>query len=198
MTTNTTAPNPPSDAHQKAVHADNPIRRPDQDLLGRTANAQSFANSVLKIDASEGVVVGVLGGWGSGKTSFINLASEFFKKAGATVLDFNPWMFSGTEQLVDSFFDELSAQLSLESKFQALAGSIANYGSIFKKLKWLPAVGPLLEQGASLADAAKALSGGPQRGSREHRKTVEAELAKLSKPLVVVIVDIQAKIVNLY
>lgn len=58
----------------KRVPADNPIQKPEQDLLGRDASAKSFASSILRMDASEGIVVGVLGDWGTGKTSFVNLA----------------------------------------------------------------------------------------------------------------------------
>jgi hypothetical protein len=61
------------------------------------------------IDASQGAVVGVLGAWGAGKTSFVNLARAEFSRQAVTVLDFNPWMFSGSEQLVESFFIELAA-----------------------------------------------------------------------------------------
>ena len=55
------------------VVGDNPIRRREDDLLGREKPARSFASQVLELDASEGLVVGVLGAWGSGKTSFVNL-----------------------------------------------------------------------------------------------------------------------------
>jgi hypothetical protein len=87
------------------VTADNPITRPEDDALGRTKPAQSFAEQVLALDSTEGVVVGVLGPWGSGKTSFVNLARKRLKQAGVTVLEFNPWMFSGADQLVQAFFD---------------------------------------------------------------------------------------------
>ena len=57
--------------------------------------------------------MGVLGAWGSGKTSFVNLARRDLEFSSAAVLDFNPSMFSGDEQLVESFFVELSAQLKV-------------------------------------------------------------------------------------
>ena len=95
------------------ISADNPIRKSGDDALGRAQVARSFAEHVLMLDVSEGIVVGVLGPWGSGKTSFVNLAREHFDEVGIAVLDFNPWMFSGAEQLVNSFFVELSAQLKL-------------------------------------------------------------------------------------
>jgi predicted KAP-like P-loop ATPase len=80
------------------------IRRAEQDSLGRSGVAESFARQVLALDVTEGVVVGVLGKWGSGKTSFVNLVRTEFARAGATILDFNPWMFSGAQQLVESLF----------------------------------------------------------------------------------------------
>ena len=88
-----------------AARGDNPIRHPEDDALGRALSAEYFARQVLGLDAAEGVVVGVLGAWGSGKTSFINLARPVFESSR-----FNPWMFSGTQQLMESFFVELSAR----------------------------------------------------------------------------------------
>ena len=87
---------------------DNPIGNHGDDLLERTGVADPFARQVLALDASEGATVGVFGPWGSGKTSFVNLARCTFKRANVPVLDFNPWMFSGAEQLVERFFAELS------------------------------------------------------------------------------------------
>lgn len=95
------------------IRADNPIRQPEEDTLGRRKIAETFAQQVIALDVSEGVVVGVLGPWGSGKTSFVNLARTEFERAGVPILDFNPWMFSGAQQLVDSFFVEVAAQLKI-------------------------------------------------------------------------------------
>ena len=81
-----------------AVAADQPIHKPGDDALARAKSARLFAERVLEtVDASEGGVVGVLGPWGSGKTSFINLARLRWKDAGVEVLDLNPWMFSSAE-----------------------------------------------------------------------------------------------------
>lgn len=96
------------------IRGDYPIRDPKEDVLDRDAVAASFVEHVLELDASEGVVVGVFGPWGSGKTSFINLARKKFEERGSPVFDFNPWMFSGTEQLVQRFFTELSSEFSIQ------------------------------------------------------------------------------------
>ena len=100
-----------------SISPDNPIQNPKDDALGRDKPARSFAEQVLSIDTTEGVVVGVLGPWGSGKTSFVNLARGYLKDSDITVLDFNPWMFSGAEQLVEAFFVEISAQLKVRAGF---------------------------------------------------------------------------------
>jgi hypothetical protein len=71
------------------------------------------ADHVLALDSTEGLVVGVLGPWGSGKTSFVNLARGRLQESGVTILEFNPWMFAGADQLVQAFFVELSAQLKI-------------------------------------------------------------------------------------
>ena len=93
------------------VLSDNPIEHVDDDVLNRTDYAKFFAQHVLNLDCSKGVVVGIFAPWGHGKTSFFNLARTEFQNANVLIFDFNPWMFSGAEQLVDRFFNELSSEM---------------------------------------------------------------------------------------
>jgi len=129
-----------------SIPADNPIRKPEDDALGRVKVARSFVEQVLSLDATEGVVVGVLGPWGSGKTSFVNLARTHLEELGVTTLDFNPWMFSGAEQLVESFFLEVSAQLRLHPPFADIGRRLEEYGETFSGMGWLPLVGSWIER----------------------------------------------------
>ena len=109
---------------------DNPIRGPETNVLGRLEPAQSFVRQVLELDATEGVMVGVFGPWGSGKTSFVNLARTEFEREKLPVLDFNPWMFSGAEQLVERFFAELSNELKLRD-LAKVGKAFEDYGDAF-------------------------------------------------------------------
>src|SRR5258706_1928850 len=43
-----------------AITGDNPIRRQEEDTIGRQEPARSFAHQVMSLDAREGAVVGVL------------------------------------------------------------------------------------------------------------------------------------------
>src|SRR4051794_36818059 len=93
------------------IPVDRPIRTASEDALQRARLATGFAEQITRLDAGDGLVVGVLGPWGSGKTSFLNLACEELDRRGLTVVNFNPWMFSGASQLVETFFIEISGEL---------------------------------------------------------------------------------------
>ena len=112
---------------------DNPIQDPSQDLLGRVPFAASFARYVCSLDASEGVVVGVHGPWGSGKTSFLNLAKSAFQELGVDVLEFNPWYFSETGDLLNRFFGDLSSKMYRVKHLRKLAQNIAQYSQSIAK-----------------------------------------------------------------
>lgn len=173
-----------------SVTADNPIRKAEDDVLGRAKPARSFAEQVLSLDATEGVVVGVLGPWGSGKTSFVNLARGPLEDTGVVILDFNPWMFSGAEQLVESFFVEISAQLKLRAGLADVGKLLEDYGETFSGLSWLPLVGPWIERGRAATKILARILQRRKEGIGNRRGKVEKALAALGKPIVVVLDDI--------
>jgi hypothetical protein len=169
---------------------DNPIRSIEEDLLGRSSAAEAFAEQILSFQMADGVVVGILGPWGSGKTSFVNLARTHLKAAGVEVIDFNPWMFSGAEQLVDSFFIEVSAQLKLRPALSTVGKNIEEYGEVFSGLGWVPVFGPWIER---IRAGNKVLAKVLQRrkeGVGGRRAKVESALRQLTRPFAVVVDDI--------
>ena len=173
-----------------SVIGDNPIQKPEDDVLGRARVARSFAEQVLSLDASQGVVAGVLGPWGSGKTSFVNFARTHWKEVGIPILDFNPWMFSGTDHLVQLFFAELSVQLKLSRDLADVGKVLEAYGELFSVMGWLPVVGPWAKR---LQNAVKILAKDFKRrkeGVDGRRKKVEKALNALDKPILVVLDDI--------
>ncbi len=173
-----------------SVKADKPIQTPEDDVLGRSKVARTLAEQLLYLDVSEGVVVGVLGPWGSGKTSFINLVRTHLKKLDVTVLDFNPWMFSGAAQLVESFFIELSAQLKLRPSLSEVGKALENYGEIFSGMGSLPLVGPWIERGRIATKVVAKIFQRRKQGIGGPRAKVEKALVDLDKPIVVVLDDI--------
>lgn len=179
-----------SSAETTVLQTDNPIKKSSDDVLGRVGQAETFCQSVLRVDPSEGLVVGVLGPWGSGKTSFVNMAREWFEHQLIPVVDFNPWMFSGAEQLVSAFFDEVSAQLKLKPGLLEAGQTIEQYGELFANLAWLPVVGEWIERSQKAAQAVANLIQRKKGGIAGQRAKVNEALKKVDKPIVVILDDI--------
>lgn len=173
-----------------ALTSDNPIQHSADDTLGRSEVARSFAGQVMSLDASEGLVLGVLGAWGSGKTSFLNLTRASLADADLPVLDFNPWMFSGAEQLVESFFVELSAQLKVRPGLAEVGRDLEDYGEAFSGLGWLPLVGPWIERGRGAAKILTKILQRRKEGVGGRRAKLAKALAQLERPIVVILDDI--------
>ena len=171
------------------IPGDNPIRDPKDDVLGRNDVAQSFVDHVLKLNVSEGAVVGVFGPWGSGKTSFINLAKTKFKERGNPVFDFNPWMFSGTEQLVQRFFTELSSEFNIpvNNKLGTIINIFFRIVAIFSSrivTIFNPEISSLMKVlGESLQYGKKGIEG-------QKKKIRKAFIRDFQKPGIVVLDDV--------
>ncbi len=172
------------------IVGDNPIMLPEEDTIGRTSFVKSFVQQILSLDTDTGNVVGVLGAWGSGKTSFINLAKNELVHSNIAIIEFNPWMFSGTEQLMQSFFTELSAQLRLRPELAEVGEAIEKYGNLFSGMGWIPLIGPWLERGHKASKVVSQILQGHKEGASEQRKKIEETLARLNKRIVVIIDDI--------
>ena len=160
----------------RKILGDNPIRSPEEDVLGRNDVAESFVEHVLELNVSEGAVVGVFGPWGSGKTSFINLAKAKFKANGNPVFDFNPWMFSGTEQLVQRFFTELSSEFNIHvnSKRAKMGEKIESFSPFVVASN--PGISLLMKAlGESLQDGKKGIKGQREKLSKALKREFEKQ-----------------------
>ena len=173
---------------------DSPIQSPEQDRLGRSRLAESIA---LELHGPASIVAAITGPWGSGKTSVLNLVKARLASNEATVvIEFNPWFFSGTEQLIAHFFAEFAAQLRTdkEESHEAIADRLDAYGRVLEPLAEVPVIGWL----------AKIFRGGTGVGSqvarrgdrfhrpslREEREALEAALLASNVQFVVIVDDI--------
>ena len=176
----------------RKLPSDNPIVKLDDDVLQRTSAAENFVKGVLNLDASRGATVGVFGSWGSGKTSFINLARQSFEREQVPVLDFNPWLFSGTEQLVALFFSELSAEMDQSKWSKNIAPEFKKYGQALgiavsgvSTLLAMPQIATISDGLAKVAHIAL-----QQDSINSLRKQAEKALEKRTNPIIVVLDDV--------
>ncbi len=177
----------------KPIPGDNPIHDSGDDLLERADAAEAFAHDVLALDVNEGATVGLFGPWGSGKTSFVNLARKTFESRGVPVLDFNPWLFSGTEQLVGRFFAELSAQMDERNDLKNIVTEIGRLSiafsgpvSVFASLLGGSPVGKSIE--AVLKTIGVLAS--PPKSINKLRANVVRALVGRDKPIIVILDDV--------
>lgn len=99
-----------------AIKPDNPIINKADDQLKRSGFAEELAKCILNYEYRESLVLGLYGKWGTGKTSIINMAIEEIEnlsqgindESKPIVMKFNPWNYSGNQQLISQFFNELS------------------------------------------------------------------------------------------
>ncbi|WP_425663233.1 KAP family P-loop NTPase fold protein [Gardnerella piotii] len=71
--------------------ADKPIEKADEDLLGRSDFAKQFGKSICEYDSKDGLVIGLYGKWGSGKTSIINMAISEIPVVEAQKIENEKW-----------------------------------------------------------------------------------------------------------
>lgn len=156
--------------------SDRPITEPSQDTLARVKFAELVAKSILQQRELDSLVIGLVGAWGSGKTSLLNLIEYYLvsdaRKTGARdgkpiVVRFNPWLFADQSQLSRRFFREISMALTRDADSMArragrrmdvnsmlnLAELIDSYASIIEPFKFFGPPGEAVVRSArSLAD----------------------------------------------
>jgi len=114
--------------------ADEEIRDKKEDVLASEVQARSFADTVLASGAHSGLVFGVDGPWGVGKTSFINLAERHWASAEerAIVCRFEPLRYASEPDLADRLIRDLSAAIQREVFAPEFRPAASRYSRLIK------------------------------------------------------------------
>ncbi len=180
-----------------SLNADRPIAGRKADRFQRSDFADALVDQVLALPKNESFVLGLVGPWGSGKTSILKMLEEsLVSNDEVAVLEFNPWLFSGTEQLAAHFFQELAAQLheSSDKKLQEAGEMLVGYSEALSPLSALPVVGKWLERiagsGKFLGALLRRKGGALPASVTLQRRQIEELLAEQGKRLLIIIDDI--------
>lgn len=112
--------------------ADRPSFDPQEDLFGHAPFAKSLADSICRYPGNDGLVLALYGPWGSGKSTVLNFVRHYLEQRPEderpVVVEFNPWWFSGQENLARTFLGQLQAVLSGKGeKFKQLGDKLADF-----------------------------------------------------------------------
>ena len=177
--------------------ADRPITKESEDRFSRGRFAGALVQQITEAPRDESFVIGLNGPWGSGKTSVLNLVeANLSKSSDFKVLKFNPWLFSGTEQLVGAFFHEIAEQLKLKSdnSLKKVGDVLEEYCDLLSPIGYVPVAGQgfsyVLGAGKGLGKFFnwKASKKGTSLMDKKHQ--IEVVLKKTNFRFVVIIDDI--------
>lgn len=114
--------------------ADEEIGDEKEDLLANESQAKSFAETVLASGAHPGIVFGIDGPWGVGKTSFINLAERYWACAEdrAIVCRFEPLRYASEPDLADRLIRDLSAAIQRKVFAPEFRPAASRYSRLIK------------------------------------------------------------------
>jgi len=180
--------------------ADTALDTPAMDRLDRAQFAESLARSILSLDGDDSFVIGLCGPWGSGKTSVLNfvqssLESQNDKKP--IVLRFNPWWFSGRQQLLEAFLSQFTAVLQAPKRGEKAkqAGKLlSTLSAALRPVSMIPGIGEAVKAGRdaidAVAGAADAYAEAVQRDVVGIRAQVDELLKEFPQRIVVVMDDI--------
>ena len=115
-----------------ALSADRPSTDPEGDLFGHAPFARNLADSICRYPGGDGLVLALYGPWGSGKSTVLNYVKHYLdqkpEQERHVVVEFNPWWFSGQENLARAFLGQLQAVLPARSqKFEKLGDQLGEF-----------------------------------------------------------------------
>lgn len=180
-------------------NTDKPIDTEEQDLLGRAAFSKQLGKAVYEYNAKYGLVIGLFGKWGTGKTSVINMAENEINRLAEgngnkpLIMRFAPWNYSDKDSLISLFFQSLKNKIDVQDNEEIkkkLGKALSDYAGVFDALSLVPVVG------SGVATILKTLA--QTQGTNlmqvpdldKTRKNLEEELITADKKIIIVIDDI--------
>ena len=119
----------------KIFSPDQPILKASEDKLGRKGFAKHVAEAIKSWKGNDSLCLALYGEWGSGKTSIKNMIVDALQKPrrkAPLIVEFNPWQWSGQDQLISVFFTEIGAKLGkidTSEEGKERASLFKNYGT---------------------------------------------------------------------
>lgn len=178
---------------------DRPIDTCEQDLLGRASFSKQLGRAIYDYNGKDGLVIGLYGKWGSGKTSVINMAVNKMitlakqENNMPLVMKFAPWNYSDKDNLISIFFQSLKNKIELQDNEELkkeVGKALNDYAGAFDALSLIPIVGSGVA--AILKTVAQAQGTNLMQGAdlEKTKELLESALVEVNKKIVIIIDDI--------
>jgi predicted KAP-like P-loop ATPase len=168
------------------MSVDSTLTDPKADRLGYAPFARYLADSICNMDFAGGFIIGVYGSWNSGKSTLLNFIVHYLKQKPENeqplIVPFNPWSFSGNEDIPRRFFDQIQSVLN-DWKFvpKGLKQRIADFANVFSQIP-LPY--------AQAGNAVATIFDDKQKDASDFKEEVESTLQQKHPRIVVTIDDV--------
>ncbi|MBL1404841.1 MAG: hypothetical protein COC00_002570 [Rhizobiales bacterium] len=193
-----------------SLSADRSLSSSVDDKFGLSEVADKLAGSVISSASKDGMVIGIEGKWGSGKTSLINLMMQKIdegSKSNISTINFAPWLIGGPEDYIISLMNSLTDKVDAISEQngdtfnkidkERLKSNLKKYG--VRTIDILSYASALIEpSGAAskiIAYFSRVISAGTEKNSKfvsidRRKKTISEILKKFDHRFVIVIDDL--------
>ncbi|MBL3547231.1 P-loop NTPase fold protein [Chryseobacterium sp. KMC2] len=109
-------PKPTNNNQNDKFYDDNPIDKSDNDILGRKTKAIQIARLVKNNKSKSSIAIGIVGKWGDGKSSFMNLIEENLKEDKRFIIvQFNSWLNISVKSIIQDFFNTVEKEIAPHS-----------------------------------------------------------------------------------
>lgn len=110
-----------------------PITSLSDDLLDFTQIKNSINNYIYNCHPDKSFVLGVVGEWGSGKTSLINIVRNENKNKDIEILDFNIWNYNDEQAMFDGLYSLILKKVNSSVNVIELRKNINKYRKLIFK-----------------------------------------------------------------
>jgi len=181
------------------MNPDKPISCNEEDAFERLNFSKHLAEILLLEKGEPSIVVGIKGKWGEGKTSCINLIKKSLKekRPKPIIVDYNPWIISTLDSVIEGFFLELASAIGIQSKSKnagATAKKVLQFARILTPIKLIPGVEPwgtIVEKVfESIGNSAKAASEFCDISLLARKAELNKNIGKLNREIIVIVDDI--------
>ena len=178
-------------------YSEKPIILGKEDLLGRAKVANELSREIKSYKNEDSLTIGIVGKWGSGKTSFINMILENFEENDDyIIIKFNPWNISSRKQLISDFFLQLSNNIEKKGSNEiigAIGKSLGTLSKFFKPLGFIPPLSVLSTIGDITEKASEFINEyveSEKEDLESLKDNINNKLTNLNKKIIIVIDDI--------